>query len=104
MAGVWETWSSNGEEIASCAIITTDANDVVGELHDRMPVILDLDEEDRWLKEDDVDELQAMLDPYPDERMRTYEVTTSVNSPANEGPNLIEPVGSEQSGLGEFGD
>lgn len=103
MAGIWETWSSNGEEFTSVAILTTDANEVVGELHDRMPVILERDEEGIWLKSDEVEELQSLLDPFPDGRMRTYEVSKSVNSPANEGSELVEPIGSDQSGLSEFG-
>lgn len=68
---------------------------MVGELHDRMPVILDRDEEDRWLEQDDEDELQAMLDPFPGDRMTTYEVSAAVYSPTNEGPELIEPVGTD---------
>lgn len=103
MAGIWESWSTNGEEIHSAAIITTDANEVVGELHDRMPVILDADEEDRWLRSDDEDELLGFLDPYPADRTRSHEVTTAVNNPANDGPELIEPTESDQAGLGEFG-
>lgn len=103
MAGIWETWSSNGTEIQSVAIITTDANDVVSELHERMPVILAPDEEERWLHEDDQDELQRLLDPYPDEGTRSWEVSRAVNNPGNDGPELVEPVGSDQSGLEEFG-
>lgn len=102
MAGLWETWSSNGKEIRSATIITTDANDVVGELHDRTPVILDEHEEERWLEEDDEDELLSMLDPFPGERTETFEVFTAVNNPENEGPQLIEPKEGDQTGLGEF--
>lgn len=102
MAGLWETWSANGDEVRSATILTTDANDVVGELHDRMPVILAPDEERRWLHADDEDELQALLDPYPGDRTTAVEVSTKVNDPANEGPALIEPVGGEQRGLGDF--
>lgn len=102
MAGIWETWSDNGTEVYSTAIITTDANDAVDELHDRMPVILDRAEERQWLEEDDVDELQELLNPFPADRTRSYEVSTAVNNPANEGPELVEPVKSDQSGLGEF--
>lgn len=102
MAGLWETWSENGTEFQSFTIITTDANEVVGELHNRMPLILKSDEEQRWLEEDDPDELQSMLDPFPDEQTRSYEVSTKVNSTANDGPELIEPLEGEQSGLGDF--
>jgi putative SOS response-associated peptidase YedK len=103
MAGVWERWSENGTEFQSYTIITTDANEVVGELHDRMPVILDREEEQLWLETDDVDEIQGMLDPFPNDRMEGYEVSTKVNNSANEGPELIEPVGTDQTGLDAFG-
>ncbi len=102
MAGLWETWSANGDEVRSATILTTDANDVVGELHDRMPVILEPDEEDVWLDADDEDELQSILGPYPGDRTTEFEVSRAVNDPANEGPALVEPVGSDQSGLGDF--
>ena len=103
MAGLWETWSSNGDEVRSATILTTDANELVGELHDRMPVILERDEERAWLEADDAEERQALLDPYPADRMRSYEVSRQVNDPTNEGPALVEPVGGTQSGLGDFG-
>ena len=102
MAGLWASWSENGDEVRSATVLTTEANELVGELHDRMPVILGPDEEARWLEAGDVEAAQALLDPYPPDRMRTYEVSRAVNSPANEGPALIEPVGHDQSGLGEF--
>lgn len=63
MAGLWETWSANGDEIQSVVILKTDSNDIVDELHDRMPVILERDEEDRWLKTTDKEELASLLDP-----------------------------------------
>lgn len=103
MAGIWETWSSNGDEFSSVAIITTDSNDVVAKLHDRMPVILDGDEEAQWLGSEGKAELTGLLDPFPDERTGTYGVSAAVNSPANDEPDLVQPVGSDQSGLEEFG-
>lgn len=68
-----------------------------------MPVILDRRGEERWIQGDDVDELQAMLDPYPDGQMQSYGVSTAVNHPANDGPELVDPVATDQSGLGAFG-
>lgn len=103
MAGLWETWFANGTVITSATILTTDANDVVGEIHDRMPVILEHEEEQHWLDADDSAELQAMLKPFPSERTTSYRVSTPVNNPANDGPRLVEPVGTDQTGLEEFG-
>ncbi|MFB6359970.1 MAG: SOS response-associated peptidase [Halobacteriales archaeon] len=102
MAGLWETWSSNGEIVRTAAIITTEANDAVADIHHRMPVILDPDEETRWLEAEPTEALDSLLRPYPAERMDAYEVSPAVNDATNDSPGLIDPVGGEQSGLGEF--
>lgn len=102
MAGLWETWSGDGETVRSVAIVTTEANDVVAPIHDRMPVVLEPDEETVWLESGDAEVVQSLLDPYPDELTDAHEVSTKVNDPANDSPEVVQPVG-EQSGLGEFG-
>jgi putative SOS response-associated peptidase YedK len=102
MAGLWETWGEGDDAVRSATILTTDANDVVAELHDRMPVILDREEERTWLEADDADELEGLLDPFPAGRTEAHEVSRAVNDPSNDGPSLVEPVGHDQSGLGEF--
>lgn len=69
-AGLWENWQDhNGNELTTCAIITTMPNQVVAEIHDRMPVILDKDHYWAWLDDRPLPELQAMLVPYPVEKM-----------------------------------
>jgi len=103
-AGLWETWGSNGGTLRTTTIVTTASNETVGAVHDRMPVILEPDEERRWLAGDDADELRSMLDPYPDDDLDVHPVSTAVNDPSNDSPDLVEPVDvGEQSGLGEFG-
>ncbi|WP_234824038.1 SOS response-associated peptidase [Bremerella cremea] len=93
-AGLWEHWRKNGLTIESCTIITTSANKLMSELHDRMPVILSGNDIDLWLdqKVEDSKTLLPMLDPYPDEEMETYPVSTLVNSPKNESSECIEPL------------
>ena len=91
-AGLWDTWrDQQGEAITSCTIITTGANDLLRPVHDRMPVILQRDREDLWLdhgvREPDV--LREALTPYDPGTMKAYEVSTLVNSPANDGPEVI---------------
>lgn len=103
MAGLWETWSGDGHELHSVAVVTTEANDVVAPVPDRMPAVLDPDEEDRWLEADDPAELRSMLDPFPADRTRRHEVSPAVNDPSREGPELVEPVGSDQASLDGFG-
>ena len=72
-AGVWETWKdrTSGEELRTCAIITTTPNALVAPVHDRMPVIPRREDEDKWLDpgEQDTGRLTALLQPYPAERM-----------------------------------
>jgi putative SOS response-associated peptidase YedK len=92
-AGLWESWRRGDEpRVESCTIITTEPNDVMQPLHDRMPVILPTDLYGPWLDPeiDDVDALKGMLQPYPSEEMVAFPISTRVNSPRNEGPECIE--------------
>jgi putative SOS response-associated peptidase YedK len=93
-AGLWESWSKGGEgEIRTCTILTTGANALVGEVHDRMPVILAHDAYDVWLDPaSERDELTGLLAPYPEDEMEAYPVSRFVNSPSNNDPRCIEPA------------
>ena len=95
MPGLWETWRDpEGEVVPSCTIITTEANDLLRPIHERMPVILSRDDEGFWLDgvESDPAALADVLKPYPADAMETYEVSSLVNSYVNDGPEVIEPV------------
>ena len=92
-AGLWETWK-DGEELRSCAIITTDANDLMGEIHHRMPVILPPENYEVWL-DPDFDEKEALKDllkPFPSDEMEAYMVSRRVNKPSNNEPSVVEPA------------
>lgn len=100
LAGLWESWNGpNGEVLESCAILTTDANETVAALHDRMPVILAPEDYDEWLgagKDStpaELSQLKHLLRPFPADRMTLYPVSAYVNSPRNEGEACIERVG-----------
>jgi putative SOS response-associated peptidase YedK len=95
-AGPWERWDKGEESNESCTLITTEANGVVGPVHDRMPVILDLGGFGRWLdsNEDRVEALKAILVPLPDDWMTARPVSKLVNNPRNEFPRCVEPVSS----------
>lgn len=96
MAGLWETWKApSGEWIHSCTIITTTPNALIEPIHNRMPVILTRETETAWLDQDISDPgfLAELLGPYSSEEMAAYQVSTLVNSPANETPECIAPVG-----------
>lgn len=99
LAGLWESWNGpNGETLESCTILTTDANETVAALHDRMPVILAPEDYDEWLgagKDStpaELSQLKHLLRPFPADRMTLYPVSTYVNSPRNEGEACIERV------------
>lgn len=93
-AGLWERWSRGAEPIESCTLITTTPNDVLCSIHDRMPVILEPADYDRWLDRShtNAEELMALLQPYAPEAMECYPVSLLVNNPRHEEPGCIEPV------------
>jgi putative SOS response-associated peptidase YedK len=94
-AGLWETWhGGNGSELESCTIVTTEANDLMRPLHDRMPVVLPEENFAQWLdpKNENVPELEALLRPYAPSEMTAFPISTLVNSPRNERPECILPA------------
>jgi len=92
-AGLWEEWldKKSSESLETCTIITTEANDVLKPVHDRMPVILKAADYDEWLdtKEANTDKLQKLLAPYPPDEMSSHAVSRAVNSPTFDSPELI---------------
>jgi len=95
MAGLWEDWrDAAGEHLESCTIIVTDANALVRELHDRMPVILAREDYEAWLDPDNNDTagLLKMLRPADPAPWALRQVSRKVNSPKNDSPDLLEPV------------
>lgn len=94
-AGLWEHWTApTGEEVLSCTIITTEVNELLKDIHHRMPVILPREAEAVWLdpKIQDAETLLPLLKPYPSEGMEYYPVDRMVNSPANDTPACIVPI------------
>jgi len=103
-AGVWEQYEEpSGDTRETVTIITTDANEVVADVHDRMPVILEESDEETWLTASDEEMLQGVLDPYPADQMRAYPVSKKVNNPANDSTEVIKEIDiGEQVGFDEF--
>ncbi len=94
-AGLWEQWNSiDGSTILSCTIITTEPNEMMKGIHNRMPVILPEDAYQSWLDpaEKQPDQLSALLQPYPAELMAAYPVSTLVNNPRNDLPQCVAPL------------
>ena len=96
VAGVWEKWLSKetGEEIDSFSIITTSANKFMSKVHNRMPVIFNKEAEEIWLDRNlkDSNVLKEMLVPCPDDWLEAREVSTLVNSPKNNSPEVLKPT------------
>ncbi|MCH2540041.1 MAG: SOS response-associated peptidase [Anaerolineales bacterium] len=97
-AGLWECnsrgFGSGGDEIYSCTILTTKANELLRPIHNRMPVILPVDDYEAWLETEESDPfvLQRMMRPYPATGMSAYVVDGSVNNPRNNSPACIRPT------------
>lgn len=92
-AGLYEEWldRATGEVLETCTIITTEANEVLEPVHDRMPVILKANDYEQWLdaKETDSARLANLLVPFPAEEMDSHPVSRAVNSPSADSPELI---------------
>lgn len=94
LAGLWESWEgADHSSIESCTILTTQPNDLLRPIHDRMPVILSPESYDLWLDTSAAvsPALFDALRPYPAEAMVAYPVGTHVNSPSHEDPRCVEP-------------
>lgn len=94
-AGLWDSWNSpDGSLIKSCTIITTEPNELTGIIHNRMPVILHPRDYAKWLdpSPQTPDQLKPLIKPFPADLMDAYPVSTLVNTPANDIPELVVPA------------
>ncbi|MBG0787712.1 MAG: SOS response-associated peptidase [Anaerolineaceae bacterium] len=93
-AGLYEHWQSpDGGELHTCTILTCEPNELVGQVHNRMPVMLDAEARWQWLNPElGRKELMSLLAPYPAEAMKAFEVSRAVNSPGNDNPDVVKPV------------
>lgn len=97
MAGIWETWKDvEGKSIHTFSIITTEPNQLMQNIHNRMPVILPRELEQAWLKENDELTLKSMLVPFDERLMDCYPISKKVNSPINSDSDVAMPVDSNQ--------
>lgn len=95
LAGLWEEWkpAPDVEPVRTFAIVTTSPNAVMKPIHDRMPVILSPEQEQVWLDEkSDAEELQKLIAPCPARWLKAHEISTLVNSPKNNSPEVLEPL------------
>jgi putative SOS response-associated peptidase YedK len=98
-AGLYEVWKSpEGKELTTCTIITTEANELMKPIHERMPVIIPAEHLDKWLDPaiEGKEQLLDMLRPYPADEMEAYPVSKRVNSPRNNSPECIKKLGPDE--------
>jgi putative SOS response-associated peptidase YedK len=93
LAAVWENWRRPGTEewLRSFAVITCPANDLMAQIHDRMPVIVPGEGYDRWLANIEPDP-RDMLVAFPSEPMTMWPISTRVNKPDNDDAAILEPI------------
>ncbi len=94
-AALMETWHSpDGSEIDTGAILTTASNEMIGNIHDRMPVVIRREDFARWLNCRDVEtkEIVDLLKPAKPDLFEAIPVSTAVNKVANAGPEIQEPI------------
>ncbi len=94
MAGLWDEWrDAEGRPLRSYTILTTEANALLKDVHARMPVVIPPEMVDAWLDPGiALKDMAGVFDPYSDEEMAYYPVSTFVNSPVNNGPDCWERV------------
>ena len=95
LAGLWDSWESpDGSSLKTCTIITTGPNELMQSLHDRMPVILHPRDHATWLdtSPQTPERLLPLIKPFPTDAMSAYAVSTLVNKPENDSPDLVVPV------------
>jgi putative SOS response-associated peptidase YedK len=99
LAGIWSSWKEpeTGERVLTCSIITGEPNAMVGEIHDRMPVILQESTWDTWLDRtmDDREALRRLLTVLPQQEMDSHPVSTLVNKVANNYPECVAALETE---------
>jgi len=92
VASLWSTWrDGEGNELDTCVALTTEANERVSQVHNRMPVLLTKDGVSQWLS-DDVAAPLHLANGIPDEAVQFSAVSTDVNNARNHGPQLLEPI------------
>ena len=92
LAAIWEGWRhpQSGQLARTFCVVTTDANELVADIHNRMPVILAPQAYDRWLSTIEPDP-RDLLVPFPAEPMMMWPISTRVNKPENDDPEILEP-------------
>ncbi len=93
LAGLWERWEKGQMPLETCTILTTEPNDLLASIHNRMPVIIPVKNYRTWLDPSaDKDTLTTLLEPFPEEVLTAFPVSTLVNKPGNDNPEILRPL------------
>jgi putative SOS response-associated peptidase YedK len=93
LAGLWDEWKPRtGAATRSCAVVTTEANTLMVQIHDRMPVIVAPEDWAAWLGEDTATDPLSLLRPFPAEMMTMWPVDKRISNVKNEDRQLPEPI------------
>lgn len=96
LAGLWERWERGSKSLETFTILTTEPNELVATLHNRMPVIIHSADYQRWLDPATITEdLLSLLTPYSADEFAARPVSRLVNNPANDFPELLEKISSK---------
>jgi len=98
MAGIWDSWDSPaGTRLFTCSILTTEANSRLSSIHNRMPVILSREDEQKWLGtgSDELGFLESLMRPYEEEELDIYMVSDRVNSTKHDDPSCVKAQETE---------
>ena len=95
-AGLWESWAGPEGEVRSFSIITTEPNELMARIHDRMPAIIPPEHHARWLDPalQDPAQIRPMIASYPAGKLQAIPVGRQINNARNQGPAVIEPAGA----------
>jgi putative SOS response-associated peptidase YedK len=100
-AGLYDIWKNpqTNHDVKSYTIITTQPNDSVKNIHNRMPVILEKEDEETWLNPDltEPEQINQLLQPYPSDKMFSFPVSRLVNTPSIDSEELIKPASNHKS-------
>ena len=99
LAGLWDVWRKpDGKRVESFTIITTEPNELIEPIHNRMPVILLPEDGEQWLdgSRTPFAKAKSLLKPYPEESMDAHDVSAIVNSAKYDGPECIKPISDDE--------
>jgi putative SOS response-associated peptidase YedK len=94
-AGLYDVWKRSGKELLTFTIITTEPNELMKNIHIRMPAMLERKDEKAWLEENDPQALMKMLKPIASNLIKAYQISTLVNSPRNNSLEILKPIGQK---------